>query len=119
MNQRIFTVMLLSASLAAGGLSLSAYAAGPGGSVTIESPKDGAEISANSDIKVEFKVQHSSGGNHLHFYVDNGPPTIVRKWSGSETLPGVSPGKHEICIKEATEAHVLTGLEKCVSIEAK
>jgi hypothetical protein len=119
MNQRIFTAVLLAASVAAGGLSLSAYAAGPGGSITIESPKDGAKIGANSGIKVEFKVQHSADGNHLHFYVDDGNPTIVREWNGSVTLPGVSPGKHEICIKEATAIHVLTGLEKCISVEAK
>lgn len=119
MNQRIFTTLLLGATLAAGGLSLSAYAAGPGGSVMIESPKDGATISANSDIKVTFKVEHSADGNHLHFYVDNGNPTIVRMWSGTATLPGVSAGKHEICIKEATVSHALTGLQKCVSVEAK
>lgn len=119
MYQRIFAAMLLGVSVAAGGLSLNAYAEGPGGNVTIVSPKDGAMISANSDIKVEFNVKHSADGNHLHFYVDNGDPTIVREWSGTITLPGLSAGKHEICIKEATAAHALTGLEKCVTVEAK
>jgi hypothetical protein len=117
MNQRIITTILLAASVALTGFSAGASAAG--GSVTIESPKDGATVAANAGVKVEFKVEHTAEGNHLHFYVDNGDPTIVRKWSGSETLPPVSPGKHEICIKEATKGHVLTGLEKCVTVEAK
>lgn len=117
MSQRIMTAILLAASLALPGIPLSAYAAG--GSVTIESPKDGATVMANQDVKVMFKVHHTANGNHLHFYVDNGDPIIVRKWHGSETLPPLSPGKHEICIKEATADHVLTGLEKCISVEAK
>lgn len=119
MNQSVCTVILLGASVVAGSFPMAAYAANPGGAIAIESPKDGAEINSNTGIKVEFKVQHSAEGNHLHFYEDKGDPTIVRKWSGSITLPGVSPGKHEICIKEATAAHVLTGLERCISVEAK
>lgn len=119
MNQRIFAALLFGASVALGGLSLNAYAAAAGGSITIESPKDGAEINANAGIVVKFKVHHTVEGNHLHFYVDNGDPTIVREWSGTITLPGVAPGKHEICIKEARVNHVLTGLEKCISVEAK
>lgn len=117
MSQRILPTILLAASLALGGIPLSAYAAG--GSVTIESPKDGATVMANKGVPVTFKVHHTANGNHLHFYVDNGDPIIVRKWQGSETLPGLSPGKHEICIKEATVDHVLTGLQKCITVDAK
>ncbi|HKB59219.1 MAG TPA: hypothetical protein VKC56_04150 [Gallionellaceae bacterium] len=117
MSQRIITTILIAASLALPGIPLSAYAAD--GSVTIESPKDGAEVSANEGVKVVFKVNHTANGNHLHFYVDNGNPTIVRKWQGSETLPPLGAGKHEICIKEATVDHVLTGLQKCITVEAK
>lgn len=117
MSHRTYTSILLAASVALAGLSAGAYAAE--GSVTIESPKDGADVGANMGVKVEFKVQHTANGNHLHFYEDNGDPIIVRKWSGSETLPPLSPGKHEICIKEATVDHVLTGLQKCISVTAK
>lgn len=119
MSKRLFIAVVLGASVTAAGISLNAYAASPGGSIDIKSPKDGAEIAANMGVKVEYKVQHSSEGNHLHFYEDDGKPTIVREWSGSATLDALAPGKHQICIKEATKGHVLTGLEKCVSVTAK
>ena len=117
MSQRKLTTILLATSVVLAGFSAAAWAVS--GSVSIESPKDGATVRANEGVKVEFKVEHSADGNHLHFYEDNGNPTIVRKWSGSETLPALSAGKHEICIKEATKGHELTGLEKCVTVEAK
>lgn len=117
MSQRTCTTILLAASVAMIGFSAGAWAAG--GSITIDSPRNGATIAANQGVKVEFKVEHTANGNHLHFYEDNGDPTIVRKWSGSETLPALSAGKHEICIREATQGHEMTGLEKCVTVEAK
>lgn len=117
MSQRIFTTILLAASVAFAGYSAASWAAG--GSITIDAPKDGATLAANAGVKVEYKVQHTADGNHLHFYVDNGDPTIVRSWSGTEVLPALSAGKHEICIKEATKGHALTGLQKCVMVEAK
>jgi hypothetical protein len=89
------------------------------GSIQITSPKDGAVIDGKARNEVVFDVQHSANGNHLHFYVDDGNPTIVREWKGSFTLPSLSSGKHEICIKEAMVNHVLTGLQKCISVTAK
>ena len=121
----IFFVTALAASSAA--LSMGSYSnnqsgaspGGAGGSIQITSPKDGAVINGQARNDVVFDVHPSPNGNHLHFYVDSGRPDIVREWKGSYTLPLLASGKHEICIKEATAGHVLTGLQKCVTVTAR
>lgn len=92
---------------------------GAGGSIQITAPKDGATIDGRARNDMVFDVHPSPSGNHLHFYIDNGKPDIVREWKGSYTLPALALGKHEICIKEATAGHVLTGLQKCITVTAK
>lgn len=116
MNEQMIIALLL-ASLAAMAFSARAYSADA--SIMISSPKDGATISSQKQDKVVFNVHPSPDGNHLHFYIDKGRPTIVRMWKGSFTLPMLSPGKHEICIREAMVNHILTGLHKCISVTAR
>jgi hypothetical protein len=119
MNKKTITALFLATTLAsASAFSVNAYAAQEG-SIQITSPKDGAEINGQARNEVVFDVNHTANGNHLHFYIDDGGPTIVREWKGNFTLPSLSLGKHEICIKEATVDHVLTGLQKCISVTAK
>ncbi len=92
------------------------------GSITIISPKDGAVLSSGSGNKLEYNVQLSPDGNHLHVYIDNGDPIIDHSVSGcpcSIDLPDLSPGKHDIVIKEATSSHALTGVEAYASITVK
>ena len=121
MNEQMITALVL-ATLAAMTFSVRAYPAsgpGPGGSIQITSPQDGATINGQSDNELMFDVHPSPDGNHVHIYVDDGRPTIVRKWKDSFTLPMLSPGKHEICVKEAMVNHILAGLQKCISVTAK
>ena len=92
------------------------------GSITIISPKDGASLSSGSGNKLEYNVELSPNGNHLHVYVDNGDPIIDRNVSGcpcSIDLPDLSPGKHEIVVKEATSSHAMTGVEAYTSFTVK
>jgi hypothetical protein len=122
MNKQMITAFfLLTTFVSSAALSMDAYSdtGGSGGSIQITSPKDGAEINGQARNEVVFDVHPSPDGNHLHFYVDDGNPTIVREWKGSFTLPSLSSGKHEICIKEAMVNHVLTGLQKCISVTAR
>jgi hypothetical protein len=93
-----------------------------GGSITILSPKDGAQLSSGSGNKLEYNVQLSPNGNHLHVYIDNGDPIIVRSVTGcpcSITLPDLAPGKHDIVVKEATASHAMTGVEAYTSVTVK
>ena len=92
------------------------------GSVTIMSPKDGGELASGSGNKLEYNVELSPNGNHLHVYVDGGNPMIVRSVSGcpcSINLPDLSSGKHEIVIKEATASHAMTGVETSTAFTVK
>lgn len=92
------------------------------GSISILSPKDGAELSSGAGDKLRYNVQLSPTGNHLHVYVDNRRPIIdhnVKNCPCSITLPDMSPGKHTIAVKEATVNHHLTGLQATVSFKVQ
>lgn len=92
------------------------------GSITIISPKDGAQLESGSGNELEYNVELSPNGNHLHVYVDDGDPMIVRSVSGcpcSVSLPDLEPGEHEIVVKEATSSHAMTGVEASVDFTVK
>ncbi len=111
----VSSTLVVSATLFSGAV----FAAG---SITIISPKDGSELMSGSGDKLEYNVQLSPNGNHLHVYVDGGKPMIVRNVSGcpcSVDLPDLSSGKHEIVIKEATSSHAMTGLDATTSFTVK
>lgn len=116
MSKIIFNrLVLLSFLVSASTFAVGAYA----GDIEISSPMNGAVIDGQAHNEIMFKVNPTPDGNHLHFYVDHGNPKIVREWQGTFTLPALSPGKHEVCIKEAMVNHVLTGLQKCIFLTAK
>jgi hypothetical protein len=92
------------------------------GSVSILSPKDGAVLNSGDDIKLSYDVHLSPNGNHLHIYVDDQSPIIDRDVSGcpcSLTLPDLSPGQHQVAVKEATVNHDLTGVQSTVTFTVK
>jgi hypothetical protein len=92
------------------------------GSITIISPKDGAELMSGSGNKLEYNIELSPDGNHIHVYVDDGKPIIDRDVSGcpcSLDLPDLGPGQHKIVMKEATSSHDMTGVEASVSVTVK
>lgn len=94
-------------------------AASPGGSVQISAPANGAVIDGQARNRLVFDVHPSPEGNHVHIYIDDHRPDVVHMFKGSFTLPHFSPGKHKICLREATSDHVLTGLAKCITVTAK
>lgn len=92
------------------------------GKITIMSPEPDQMLQSGSGIKLQYKVQLSSSGDHLHVYVDNGNPIIVRKVSGCPcgiVLPDLSSGTHIVRVKEATSSHALTGNERDISFTVK
>jgi hypothetical protein len=106
----LFSALILSAAASADGM------------LTITSPADGAVLNSGSGNKLEYNITLSPSGNHIHVYIDDQRPIIVRNVSGcpcTMDLPDLSSGKHTIVMKEATSGHSLTGLEASVSVTVK
>ena len=105
-------------------LPTSVFAADPpaAGSITIMSPANDAALQSGKGNKLEFNLQLSPNGNHVHIYVDDQQPIVYRDVSRcpcSVTLPQLTAGKHTIAVKEATTSHALTGVEGSVTVTVK
>ena len=107
------------------GLTLFALAspvwAADAGSITITSPANGATVPGAGD-KLEFSIHLSPNGNHVHVYVDDQDPMVVRDIGHcpcSVDLPTLSAGKHTIVVKEATSSHAMTGVQGTVTVTVK
>lgn len=99
-----------------------ALAADSPGSITITSPANDAVLQSATGNKLEFKVQLSPKGNHVHVYVDDQDPIVFRDVSRcpcSIALPKLSSGKHTIVVKEATSGHAMTGVQGSVTATVK
>jgi len=98
------------------------WAADSAGSITISSPANGAVLASGSGNKLEFNVNLSPDGNHVHIYVDDQRPIVDRDIHNcpcSIDLPNLTPGKHTIAVKEATVSHALTGIEGVTTVTVK
>ena len=89
------------------------------GSVTIESPKDGAKLDAMDQNKLVYEVVPGPGGDHVHVYVDGKEAGILRQLKGSYMLETLAAGKHDICIKVVNKAHTPIGLQRCVAVSVE
>jgi hypothetical protein len=92
------------------------------GLITILKPANGEVFKNGSNNELEYNVTLSPSGNHLHVYIDDQSPMIVRKVTNcpcSVELPKLSSGKHTIAVKEATVSHALTGLQGSVTFSVK
>lgn len=92
------------------------------GAITILSPANGAVLQSGAENKLEFNVQLSPRGNHVHIYVDDRDPIVDRNVAHcpcSVVLPKLAPGKHTIVVKEATVSHAMTGVESTVTTTVK
>ena len=100
------------------GLDLTAPAAmaAEEASVTITSPADGAKLDAKVQNKLVYDVKPGPLGDHVHVYVDGKQAGILRQLKSSHTLPTLTPGSRNICVKVVTKAHVPIGVERCVKV---
>lgn len=88
--------------------------------VTISSPADGAKVMRSARNEIKFDVASTPNADHVHIYVDNKDPIIVKKLKGSLALEKLSAGQHDICVKVADKNHaLLAGAEKCIMITAE
>lgn len=103
-------------------VSAAAAFAADAGSVTIIAPHDGAVLASGVNNELQYNVHLGPSGNHLHVYVDDMSPMIVRNVDHcpcSLDLPQLSPGVHTIAVREATAGHALTGVESFVTVTVK
>jgi hypothetical protein len=111
--------------LAMNNYSMAKMASGSGTSVSgkkyikILSPANGSRINARTPVVISYDVTLAPGGNHIHFYVDNHFKGLTHELKGSFSLGTMAPGIHTICIKEATVAHVLIGVNRCITVTVK
>ncbi|HEY0720694.1 MAG TPA: hypothetical protein VGE50_05525 [Gammaproteobacteria bacterium] len=84
--------------------------------VTISAPADGATLDAMTENAITYEVVPGPKGDHSHLYVDGKEDAVLRKLKGSYTLPTLTAGEHNICIKVVNKGHVPIGVEKCVKV---
>lgn len=89
------------------------------GKITINSPANGATVSATAKVPVNYEAMLGAKGDHLHLYVDDKRIDVLRQLKGSTELNALVPGKHKICLSENTKWHMATGLETCVEVTAQ
>ena len=109
-----FTLLL---ALMSGAAWLAPAALAAEGSITIDSPKDGAKLDAMAQNKLVYSVVPGPHGDHVHVYVDGKETGILRQLKGSYTLETLAAGPHEICIKVVNKAHTPTGVQHCVKVQ--
>lgn len=87
--------------------------------IKILSPANDARISAGTPVVLSYDVKLAPNGNHIHVYVDNHFAGLSHQLKGNFDVGTLAPGTHTICIKEATAAHVLIGVNRCITVAVK
>lgn len=93
-------------------------AGGGSAGITITAPENGATVAGDS-VTVEYRVLPSPSGDHVHVFVDDRKPEVLRKLEGSYEVTGLEPGEHMIVIKEVNAGHTPTGQEAMVTVLAQ
>ncbi len=96
-----------------------AQAYGAVGNITINSPANGATVSAHDKVRLSYDAMFGPNGDHMHLYVDGNRVDILRQAKATTELDALSPGKHHICLEVNTKGHVSTGVESCVDVNSK
>ena len=94
-----------------------AFAAEAG--ITVNSPSNGAVVSAQNKVQVNYAATLGPTGDHLHLYVDGKRVDVLRQIQGSAEFDASPAGKHHICLTENMKSHAPTGVEKCVDVTSQ
>ncbi len=87
--------------------------------IKILAPANGTQLSADTPVVLSYDATLAPHGNHIHVYVDNRMAGLSHELKGNFTIGTLAPGIHAICIKEATAAHVLIGVNRCIMVTVK
>lgn len=113
MDSRILTPVFLAFLL------VSANTLAAESKVTISSPANGAMVSKNAKVELNYEAMPGSDGDHLHLYLDGKRIDVIRPMKGTADVGMLEPGKHHICMTVNTRGHVPTGAEACLDVTAK
>ena len=83
-----------------------------GPKIIITSPKDGATVSDNFELK--YELTKGSQAAHAHVFVDN----EYQKGFGG-TFKGLSRGTHQITVTGATKDHALVAASQTITVEVQ
>ena len=87
--------------------------------IKVLAPANDAQFSAGTPIVLSYAVTLAPNGNHIHVYVDNHMVGLSHELQGNFAIGTLPSGTHAICIKEATAAHVLIGVNRCIVVTVK
>lgn len=100
-------------------LLVSANALAAPGMVTISSPMNGAMVSKDTKVELNYEAVPGPDGDHLHLNLDGKRIDIIHQMKGTAEVGMLEPGKHHICLAINTKGHVPTGAEGCVNVTVK
>lgn len=83
-----------------------------GPKIMITSPKDGATVSDNFELKYELTKRDQVG--HIHVYVDN---EYQRGFQG--TFKGLSRGEHQITVKTTSKDHSTVTAAHTITVDVQ
>jgi hypothetical protein len=97
----------------------SASALAADGGVTISSPANGAMVSKDSNVELNYEATPGPDGDHLHLYLDGKRIDVIHSMKGTAKVGMLDPGKHQICLEVNTKGHIPTGAKACVDVTSK
>lgn len=120
---RLTKFVVATAALLGSGFTTTTQAAemgmATGTMITITSPTDGAKLSATGENKMEYDITLGSGDDHFHVWIDGEKGPAQRELKGTYVLPKMTPGQHAVIVKIVDKAHVPTGPEKRILVQAE
>jgi len=87
--------------------------------VTISSPANGAVVSKDVNVELNYAAVPGPEGDHLHLYLDEKRIDILHPMKGTADVGMLDPGKHHICLTVNTRGHAPTGAEACIDVMSK
>lgn len=88
-------------------------------SIKIISPADGAKLKGSLNNKLVFDVAPGPKGDHVHVYVDDKEPIVLRQLKGEYTFKKLEAGNRNICLKLVDKNHTPVGVEKCTMVSVE
>jgi len=87
--------------------------------VTILSPANGASVSTNDNVELNYEAVPGPEGDHLHLYLDDKRIDVIHPMKGKADVGMLKAGKHHICLTVNTKGHAPTGAEACLDVTSK
>ena len=84
--------------------------------ISIVSPVEGARISKNQVVNVQYEMRSEIAAEHVHIYVDDVEIGIGHKLQGEFPIGPLQEGPRKICINPVNKNHTPVTSKSCVNI---